>query len=250
MIKTKKSLSLVLASFLLCVATARAQRLSIPGSIVDPTAVDPVKLLPDYPAAGSEEARDELKLMLMMQEHRIQADLDRCRSEASLSPLGAFRSVMGPWFTSANLPHLTKFMKQAVQDIKPVVNEAKDHFKRPRPASDNPKIQVAVKPDPSYSYPSGHATLGMMYALILAELAPDRRNALLERGREIGWDRVIAGEHHPSDIYAGRVLGQALAESLLADPKVQAELPALKQELADAVRGAAHETAQPAGAPR
>ncbi len=73
-----------------------------------------------------------------------------------------------------------------------------------------------------------------MYALILAELAPEHRDALLDRGREIGWDRVVAGLHHPSDIIAGRVLGQALAQSLLADPKFRAQLVELKTEMHDA----------------
>ena len=68
----------------------------------------------------------------------------------------------------------------------------------------------------------------------------------LERGREIGWDRVVAGLHHPTDIYAGRVLGQALAESLLADPKFQAELVQLKKEFSDAEQHAA----EPVGASR
>ncbi len=243
---TKRRFSFVLAYLLLCVSTVRAQRTAD----LAPTAVDPVKLLPDYPAPGSEEARDELNLMMMIQEHRTQADLDRCRSEVSFS-LNEFQSVFGPWFKSDNLPHMAKLFKQISKDAKPFVSGAKAHFKRPRPATDDPKIQVAVKPDPSYSYPSGHATLGMMYAMILADLAPSHREALLARGREIGWDRVIAGEQIiRADIYAGRVLGKSLAESLLADPKFQVDLSAVKQELADAESRAARETPRPVGAAR
>ena len=66
----------------------------------------------------------------------------------------------------------------------------------------------------------------------------------MERGREIGWDRVIAGLHHPSDIVAGRVLGQALAEAVLADPKFHDDFAAMKKELTDAE----HHAAAPAGA--
>jgi acid phosphatase (class A) len=64
----------------------------------------------------------------------------------------------------------------------------------------------------------------------LAEIFPSRREAILEKGREIGWVRVEAGVHTPLAIYAGRVLGQALAESFLRDPKFQADLAAAKAE--------------------
>jgi acid phosphatase (class A) len=66
----------------------------------------------------------------------------------------------------------------------------------------------------------------------------------MERGREIGWSRVIAGVHYPSDLTAGRVLGMALARALLASPKFQEEFlkakeeyDAVKRKLAQQLRG-------------
>ena len=94
---------------------------------------------------------------------------------------------------------------------------AKTHFARPRPAQLEKRLEPCLEKDKSPSYPSGHATTAMVYAIILAEVAPDKRPALLERAREIGWNRVVAGVHYPSDNVAGRVLGQALARALLAD---------------------------------
>ena len=52
----------------------------------------------------------------------------------------------------------------------------------------------------------------------------------MERGREIGWDRVIGGVHHPSDITAGRVLGLAVARALLRNPDFQTDLEEVKEE--------------------
>ena len=51
----------------------------------------------------------------------------------------------------------------------------------------------------------------------------------------MGWDREIAGVHFPTDIYAGRVLGQALAHALLANPEIKAQLETLKPELDEAL---------------
>src|SRR5208283_3499611 len=80
------------------------------------------------------------------------------------------------------------------------------------------------------AYPSGHATRGILFARILAQIAPDSRVELMERGREIGWDRVIAGVHRPSDIVAGRTLGEAIANALLDSKGFQEELAAAKAE--------------------
>ena len=45
----------------------------------------------------------------------------------------------------------------------------------------------------------------------------------------------MAGEHFPSDVYAGRVLGLAIGEALSANPKFRDELAAVKAEF-DQVR--------------
>ena len=52
----------------------------------------------------------------------------------------------------------------------------------------------------------------------------------MERGRQIGWNRVVGGMHHPSDIAAGRVLGQAIARALLRDADFKAQLEEVKEE--------------------
>ncbi|HEX4000791.1 MAG TPA: phosphatase PAP2 family protein [Pirellulales bacterium] len=255
-----RTAAIAVALSLTCAIAARAER----PSYFSPSAVDAIKLLPGFPAADSDEAHEELLLMRVMQRHRTEEQVARCESEVNLS-VDAFKSVLGPWCTSDNLPQLSKLFKALAKDSKPFSDAAKDHFKRPRPAKEDPQIHVPIKNETTYAYPSGHSTRGTMYALILAELAPAHREALLDRGREIGWDRVVAGLHHPSDIYGGRVFGQALAESLLADPKFKDELAVLKKELADAEAHAkpaehaadpnspthaGHHAAEPAGAAR
>ena len=228
-----------LAILLFCAIVARAES----PSYIAPTAVDPVKLLPAPPANDSAEARAELDLILAMQQKRTPADVARCASEIELTP-DAFTSVLGPWFTAANLPQTSKLFKALKKDVKQFTDAGKAQFRRPRPEHEDPQIHVPIDDETTFAYPSGHATRGILYALILAEVAPEHRAALLARGREIGWDRVVAGLHHPSDVSAGRVLGQALVQSLLSDAKFQNELAAIKAE----IKAAEQHAAEPAGA--
>jgi len=93
------------------------------------------------------------------------------------------------------------------------------------------------RPETSYGYPSGHATRGMLQALLLAELFPQQREAILVIGRQIGWDRVLIGKHFPADVHAARVLGQALARELLASPAFQRDLAEAKAEVQAAATG-------------
>jgi hypothetical protein len=60
------------------------------------------------------------------------------------------------------------------------------------------------------SYPSGHATVGWVWALILAEVDPARADAILARGRSYGESRLVCNVHWQSDIIEGGFLGAAV----------------------------------------
>jgi acid phosphatase (class A) len=84
----------------------------------------------------------------------------------------------------------------------------------------------------SRSYPSGHAALGWAWALVLAELIPDRADAILERGRDFGWSRVVCGVHYPSDVEAGRIVGAGAIARLHGDAFFRTQMDAARAELA------------------
>jgi hypothetical protein len=222
---------LVLVSAVVALAIAQSIA-AAPLNFLCENAVDPVSLLSAPPSARSDEGRAELDSLLAIQAKRTPQQVARCRAEIKLG-MSSFRSVMEPWFTAENLPKLDRLLKQVEKDSKCFLAVAKKHFHRPRPAQEDNRICWAVEPEDTPAYPSGHATCGLLSAMILAELVPERRAALLERGREIGWDRVVAGAHHTSDIVAGRVLGLALWRSLCASPKFQAALAEARAEFND-----------------
>jgi acid phosphatase (class A) len=83
----------------------------------------------------------------------------------------------------------------------------------------------------SFGYPSGHSTRATVDALLLTQLFPQQADALLAHAYAIGWRRVVLGVHTPQDIEAGRVYGQALSQTLLADPAFRQQLAMVAQEL-------------------
>ena len=67
------------------------------------------------------------------------------------------------------------------------------------------------------SYPSGHATYGWMWGLVLSHLVPERADAIMQRAYDFGQSRLICGFHYPADLDAGRLAASALFAQLLTD---------------------------------
>jgi acid phosphatase (class A) len=78
----------------------------------------------------------------------------------------------------------------------------------------------------------------MTLALVLADLFPDKHDAIIAKARSIGWHRVQIARHYQSDIYAGRVLAQAIVRELKASPDFQKDFAEVKAELAAAQKQA------------
>jgi len=87
----------------------------------------------------------------------------------------------------------------------------------------------------SPSYPSAHATYGAALGMVLAEMIPEKKEALYKRIQDYGYSRVVSGAHFRSDVYAGNVAGAAIAASLLSKEAFRNELSDVKGELRKAV---------------
>jgi acid phosphatase (class A) len=223
---SRTSLAILLLTFLVPLIGAEPQSLFRAGVI------DPVKLLPPPCALDTEEMKAELDLVLRVQECRTTKDMERVRAEEKFR-LPAFQSVLGAWLTAENCPKLEALFARLETEGRVYSSAAKKHFNRKRPFQADCRVKPLFTEDGT-GYPSGHSMRGLLFATILAELAPDKKVELLARGREIGWDRVIAGVHFPSDVAGGRMLGQALAQELLANPAFKEELTAIRAEFEEA----------------
>jgi acid phosphatase (class A) len=149
---------------------------------------------------------------------------------------GTFSCALGLPITEQETPHLYMLLRRTLADAGLSTYTAKNQYQRKRPFMKNneptctPEEEEGLRKDGSY--PSGHTAIGWAWALILTEIAPDRADAILARGRAFGESRNVCNVHWHSDVLEGRFMGAAAVARLHADPAFQAELKAAKAEYA------------------
>jgi acid phosphatase (class A) len=198
-----------------------------------------LELLPPPPAAGSaafaldeEVSRKSLALRGTSRWELAAKDAELMFPEAS----GAFSCALGVPITEQDTPHLYMLLRRTLADAGLSTYTAKNKYQRKRPFMKNgkpictPEDEEGLRKDGSY--PSGHTAIGWAWALILCEIAPERGDAILARGRAFGESRVICNVHWHSDVVEGRFMGAAAVARLHADPAFRAEMEAAKAEYA------------------
>jgi len=144
-----------------------------------------------------------------------------------------FTPAIGPFFAPGRFLKTEAFFQRVQKDAETVTDQSKDFYKRPRPYVLDPGL-AAGKLEKSFSYPSGHSTESMVLALVLTEVFPDKHDAIVAEARNIGWHRVEIARHYPTDIYAGRVLAQAIVRQMNKNDKFRRDLAAARAEVAAA----------------
>ncbi len=196
--------------------------------------VDGVALLPSPPAIDSAEQLADLASARAVFKARTTSEETRAFKDATLSIFN-FAPAIAPEFQPGKFPKTEALFERVKTNVSDVINLPKDHWHRKRPYELDGELSLG-KPEKSFSYPSGHSTRGAMQSLILAELFPEKRDAILQIGRNIGWDRVLIGKHFPTDVYAGRVLGQAIVRELMASAEFRRDLAEAKAEVLGSIK--------------
>lgn len=151
--------------------------------------------------------------------------------------LDDFSCAAGRRLDPARMPALVALLARTRRDVVGVVRDAKARFVRLRPQVGNDEplcVPRSEALDRSFAYPSGHATEGWTFGLVLAALLPERAAPILRRARVYGESRIVCGVHWASDVEAGRLTGAALFAALVGDAAFRADLDRARSELADA----------------
>jgi acid phosphatase (class A) len=161
-------------------------------------------------------------------------------AEGAAAVLENFACVLGTRIDQARVPAVINLLERARLDLARATRAPKVHYRRLRPFVGNEApicVQRSQALADSFSYPSGHATQGWAYALILAALVPEKATPILVRGRAYGESRVVCGVHWLSDVVAGRLTGTAVFAALMGDATFRADLEKARTELRAALAG-------------
>jgi acid phosphatase (class A) len=191
---------------------------------------DAVALLAPPPLADSPEQAADLAEVRSVCHSAPSNDVATAVSEKKFSVFN-FAPVIGEFFQPGRLPRTAEFFHRVQKDAASATDEAKGIWKRPRPFIVDPTLATG-KLEASFSYPSGHSTESMVLALVLADLFPERHDAIIAKARSIGWHRVEIARHYATDIYAGRAFAQAIVREMKKNPDFQADFAGVKAELA------------------
>jgi acid phosphatase (class A) len=193
----------------------------------DAKEIDLLSLLPPPPAPDSAQMKAELGRILAIQVTRTKEMEARAVADATQSIWRFADVVDSPKFTAATLPKFVAFFDRVVKTEPAVIDPAKDVWKRPRPHLYSDLVHPVVPLSKSGSYPSGHATVGTLMGIELANMLPEKRAAIWEFGQ----NRVVGGIHYPSDIEMGRISGSVIAQTISTHPDFRQEFDAAKAEL-------------------
>lgn len=146
-----------------------------------------------------------------------------------------YSCTLGIPVSEQETPELYMLLRRTLADVGLATYSAKNAYQRERPFMVNgeptctPDEEEALRHDGSY--PSGHTSIGWGWALILSELAPERADALLARGRTFGESRIVCNVHWYSDVVAGRMVAAAAVAKLHTNQDFLAAMTAAGEEI-------------------
>jgi acid phosphatase (class A) len=187
-------------------------------------------LLPAPPAPDSEATKAELAAFHAFEKTRTdeQAKFAVADDEETVF---RFLEGMGVKLDPAKLPLTAKFFEGLGATEGAIVDPAKKVWARPRPPVADATIQPLIKLSKSGSYPSGHATLGMLFGITLSKMMPEKKAEFMARAIDYGHSRYVMGVHYSSDLDASKMAGAAIGNALLHNEAFLKAMEPVKAEL-------------------
>ena len=200
------------------------------------TPVDITTVVPDAPQKGDVRYEADRKVF-----RATRAMLDTPRGKLATDDVPSsvidvmkdFSCAAGVTLSPETTPATYRLLANANADTARANNLAKDHWKRLRPflIDKGPVCDSKEELAKSYDYPSGHATRGWTFGLILSDAEPDRATPIEVRARSYGESRIVCGAHNMSAIEAGRLGATVTMQSVRQSAAYQADLGAARAEL-------------------
>ena len=182
------------------------------------------------PEDDSDQTLSEIAYLNRIAENRSAKDIIQITKE-HLDPYKQFFVALN--IDQSDYPKLNQLIHRISRESYLPVLYFKHKFSRTRPYQIDSNLSTVIDGPPHASYPSGHATQGYLFSMILSEILAEgdpRIARLKELGEGIGTRREIAGVHYPSDTKAGVNLAEQLKAWLMKKPEFRDAFNSAKLE--------------------
>jgi acid phosphatase (class A) len=186
--------------------------------------------IPAFPKKGSAAQKADEAELRKLQKTRTAEDCARANSEVVVTLQSLYGKPYGE-LTEQQVATLAPFFDKIRNELGGYIGIAKKGYARLRPYLYVKGLKPCVPTETSFAYPSGHATLGMFYGLILTDIFPAKEAQFKARTETIGRDRILGGVHHPTDVQAGYQLGRMLYTELAKSKLYQQEVETYRESL-------------------
>lgn len=181
------------------------------------------KQLPAVPKLDSKVQKEDEEQLRAIQAKRTKAQCDEAKNEVPGNLKGLYEKPAGP-LEKKKVEALDPFFAKIQNDGAFIVLKMKLDFPRQRPFAYIKGLEACVPLESTGSYPSGHALIAKLFALVLSDMFPAEKEKFEKRSLEVAENRVLSGVHHPSDIQAGRKIAEDIYAIIKKSPAFQDDL--------------------------
>ena len=189
-----------------------------------------LKLIPPPPAVGSQGEKKDISEVLEVQENRTAAEVELGIADDVLD-IYRFGTEFGSKFKAENIPITDAFFKRLHQDTRAYVQLSKEYWSRERPVKASQDIKPLRPVRLPTAYPSGTTLFGAVTGIVLANMIPEKRYDLFERGQQFAKGRVVIGVHYPRDVRAGEIAATLIVSAFFQTPAFVKDFEASRAEL-------------------
>lgn len=191
-----------------------------------------IALVEAPPGDGSVAGAADLETVHIIEGLRTPAVEREAAIDGDMPALQWAERSLGPGYSPDRQPAAFALFELVRSDMTKVVDDVKAAgYQRQRPHQRDPGVRpsLSIEGHGSNAWPSGRAAATRVWAGVLADIFPERSDALVLAARRSAHLRVIGGVHYPTDLIAGYRLADAFLAKLRASPLYQCRLAAARQ---------------------
>ena len=192
-------------------------------------------IVPPPPAAGTPSATQDAEAVRLSEKTRTADEVRQARQDDAQEDIFLYATVLGPKFNGSQLPRTAALSVHLRNDVGVVVPPLKALYQRPRPFLADSSLLPVCEKTTEGSYPSGHASVGYLTGLVLAQMIPEKSAAILARAQAYAEHRITCGVHYPTDLEASHTLASVMLGELSTSPRFQADEEAARHEIRTAL---------------